>query len=228
MMVFLEGPPISKMRHRHRMAGKFVMTYDPQKVVVNSVKNLIRESVRQQAVNHDFPRTNPAHVQIEFFMPIPKHQTKLKENLFRWLPISTKKPDIDNLAKFYLDAANGVIWKDDCQIISLKIKKIYSDRPATIIKVDFEEMLTDENANEILEIVSPEEFSDICTILKEFQEYYADGDTFDRPIWATRAAALLSKLADKYSTHLAKIKKKQPGYWENSRKPPFGQGKIPC
>jgi Holliday junction resolvase RusA-like endonuclease len=37
-----------------------------------------------------------------------------------------KKPDIDNIAKTYLDAMNGVIFKDDTQVIDLHVKKLYS------------------------------------------------------------------------------------------------------
>jgi Holliday junction resolvase RusA-like endonuclease len=37
-----------------------------------------------------------------------------------------KKPDIDNIAKTYLDAMNGVIFVDDTQVIDLHVKKLYS------------------------------------------------------------------------------------------------------
>jgi Holliday junction resolvase RusA-like endonuclease len=37
-----------------------------------------------------------------------------------------KKPDIDNIAKTFLDGMNGVIFKDDTQVIDLHVKKVYS------------------------------------------------------------------------------------------------------
>lgn len=36
-----------------------------------------------------------------------------------------KKPDADNIAKIICDALNGIAYRDDTQIISLKVLKIY-------------------------------------------------------------------------------------------------------
>jgi Holliday junction resolvase RusA-like endonuclease len=40
----------------------------------------------------------------------------------------TKKPDLDNLAKI-MDALNGVVWRDDAQVVSLFIRKLYAATP---------------------------------------------------------------------------------------------------
>ena len=37
-----------------------------------------------------------------------------------------KKPDIDNVAKAFLDAMNGTVYLDDTQVVELNIKKVYS------------------------------------------------------------------------------------------------------
>ena len=49
----------------------------------------------------------------------------------------TKKPDVDNIVKTVTDALSGVIYKDDKQITSLVVGKIYSVRPgvALVIKM---------------------------------------------------------------------------------------------
>jgi Holliday junction resolvase RusA-like endonuclease len=36
-----------------------------------------------------------------------------------------KKPDIDNVAKCFLDAMNGIVYKDDSQVVSLHVTKEY-------------------------------------------------------------------------------------------------------
>jgi Holliday junction resolvase RusA-like endonuclease len=36
-----------------------------------------------------------------------------------------KKPDLDNVAKAYLDAMNGIVYKDDVQVVSLHVTKRY-------------------------------------------------------------------------------------------------------
>jgi Holliday junction resolvase RusA-like endonuclease len=40
----------------------------------------------------------------------------------------TKKPDADNLAKI-VDGLNGIVWRDDAQIVSLYVRKVYAETP---------------------------------------------------------------------------------------------------
>lgn len=40
----------------------------------------------------------------------------------------TKKPDLDNLVKI-VDALNGIVWKDDAQVVSIFARKLYADTP---------------------------------------------------------------------------------------------------
>jgi Holliday junction resolvase RusA-like endonuclease len=46
----------------------------------------------------------------------------------------TKRPDWENVAKM-LDAFNGVIWRDDAQVVSGLIEKYYGDRPRLRVEV---------------------------------------------------------------------------------------------
>lgn len=39
----------------------------------------------------------------------------------------TARPDIDNLVKAVTDALNGILWKDDSQIVSLSAEKRYGE-----------------------------------------------------------------------------------------------------
>ena len=39
----------------------------------------------------------------------------------------TSKPDADNYAKLVLDALNGVLWRDDSQVVRLFVEKAYCD-----------------------------------------------------------------------------------------------------
>ena len=42
------------------------------------------------------------------------------------LPIAhVTSPDIDNLVKFILDGMNGLIYKDDAQVVKLIVQKLY-------------------------------------------------------------------------------------------------------
>ena len=46
------------------------------------------------------------------------------------------KPDADNLAKFVLDALNGVYYKDDSQIYELIVRKQYGDLDSVYVQLD--------------------------------------------------------------------------------------------
>ena len=50
----------------------------------------------------------------------------------------TKKPDLDNIAKIVLDSLNGLAYKDDSQVVSLRIDKFYAEKP--LVKVELYEV----------------------------------------------------------------------------------------
>lgn len=47
----------------------------------------------------------------------------------------TSKPDIDNCLKLIADALNGIAWRDDSQIVGVRVRKIYADAARTIITI---------------------------------------------------------------------------------------------
>lgn len=69
----------------------------------------------------------PIHMDITFFMYTARPS---KKNLGTYHP---KRPDIDNLVKFVLDVANGILFKDDACVASLSAIKIYAEEPRTEI-----------------------------------------------------------------------------------------------
>lgn len=50
-------------------------------------------------------------------------------------PTNKKFGDCDNLAKGILDACNGVIWKDDSQIVDLHVAKLIADSEFITLEV---------------------------------------------------------------------------------------------
>jgi Holliday junction resolvase RusA-like endonuclease len=48
----------------------------------------------------------------------------------------TGKPDIDNLIKTIGDALNGIMWRDDSQIVMLQARKFYATEPFTVLTVE--------------------------------------------------------------------------------------------
>lgn len=49
--------------------------------------------------------------------------------------LPTKKPDLDNVAKIVCDALNGVAYKDDAQIVDLKVHKYFSETPEVVVVI---------------------------------------------------------------------------------------------
>ena len=71
--------------------------------------------------------TGPLHIDATFFMPIPlSSRNKNLSGTFHYF-----RPDIDNLEKFLLDVATGVLFHEDCLIASITCKKVYDEDPRT-------------------------------------------------------------------------------------------------
>lgn len=101
-------------------------------------KKAIQSAISEQViVNHREPTKNPVAVYITFFMPIPNSWSKRKKKLAPSVR-HTKKPDIDNMVKGLFDSLNGIIWKDDNQVVICQAEKVYHHSPG--IEFDVEEL----------------------------------------------------------------------------------------
>jgi Holliday junction resolvase RusA-like endonuclease len=130
LMFEIDGEP--KPKGRPRFSRKTGHTYTPDKTVM--YENWIRMCARQAMQGRE-PFAGALHVSLTFVMPIPKSYSKRDKAAIsegRLLP--AKKPDLDNLIKCF-DGANGVLWADDAQIVSMTAKKQYGDRPRTVVSI---------------------------------------------------------------------------------------------
>jgi len=71
-----------------------------------------------------------------FSLPIPKRLIKKKEPQPWRTSVPVTKPDVDNLYKSVADIMSGQIYRDDSQVVSVLIKKIYDERPYVSITVN--------------------------------------------------------------------------------------------
>jgi Holliday junction resolvase RusA-like endonuclease len=82
------------------------------------------------------PKIGPLDVSVFAIMPIPESWSKVKQaNALAGLISPTGKPDLDNICKLVLDAANGILWADDSQIVKLDLCKAYGGKPGYILSV---------------------------------------------------------------------------------------------
>ena len=125
--IILDGKPVAKSRPRFTKRG---FAYTPP-TTVEYEKALKAEA--ESEMNGRPPMECPVRVRLEYWFPIPKSYSKKKREELIGQP-HTKKPDLDNLVKT-LDALNGVVFKDDSQIVDIRAQKMYGEVPYTIIEV---------------------------------------------------------------------------------------------
>jgi Holliday junction resolvase RusA-like endonuclease len=120
----IDGDPVPKGRPKFTSIAGFMRTYTPKKTV--DYELTVRAAAKAAMGPTDLLET-PVGVYLYIRLPIPKsHSKKRKDACLSGQEKPIKKPDIDNLAKSILDGMNGVIWKDDSQIVSLHVTKVYA------------------------------------------------------------------------------------------------------
>lgn len=85
-----------------------------------NLESLVRSQYRAP------PLEGPLRLELRFYLPMPRKP--------KWV-YPAVRPDLDNYIKSVLDGANGVLWLDDAQIVSLMAKKLYGE-PHIELEVD--------------------------------------------------------------------------------------------
>ena len=122
------GIPVAQGRGRAVRIGPGVRVIDPEKS--RDWKRTVHFTVAQHTVHiaTQLPLQDALEVVLDFRMMRPKSLPKRVE-------YHTKRPDIDNCTKAILDALNGLLYRDDSQIVKLTATKRYADRPGVEIRV---------------------------------------------------------------------------------------------
>lgn len=126
--IIVPGAPVPKGRPRLSTIGGQARAFTPTKT--RRYEDLIRLEAGRVMEARD-QLQGPTRVEIRAFMQTPqaiaKHKTKslaAENGILR--PIT--RPDVDNFAKV-IDALNGIVWRDDSQVVELFVEKFYSVRP---------------------------------------------------------------------------------------------------
>jgi len=137
------GKPVAQPRMGERgglkttqYGGVYKEKYDPAAKKKESFR------VKCLEIRPDRPFDCPIKVVIDFYFSRPKdHYRSVKKRpvLKDDAPVHyavRKRNDIDNLAKFTLDALNGIFWLDDGIIVKGTFMKHYTEKlPYTEIKI---------------------------------------------------------------------------------------------
>lgn len=122
--IYLPGEPISQGRPRvFRKGGAF----DP----CFNAKLQNREYLKAK-----YPDVKPFYIPISvtfvFVYSFPASLSRKK----RVTHFKKTRPDLDNLDKYVMDMANGLLWEDDSLIVCKSSYKIYGESAATMIQID--------------------------------------------------------------------------------------------
>ena len=117
----INGSPIAATRARVTKRGAYL----PKKY--QQGKEAVVAIMRAQLITMNIkePYSGPVSVSLTFIHKRPQRFPKKHTGRI----LKTTRPDIDNLAKTYLDAATQAgIWNDDNQVVSLILTDMYCDK----------------------------------------------------------------------------------------------------
>lgn len=130
----MAGAPRGQGRPRATARGGFASVYKDPKSRVYEKSVAVVAKVAMGAAP---PFEGPLSVSLRFRMPIPKSETKrVKAAMVAGEIAPTTKPDISNLVKAIEDGMNGIVYRDDCQIVRNFNTKIYSATPGVDVRVE--------------------------------------------------------------------------------------------
>jgi len=222
MKIIIPGKPIAKQRHRYCKRGRFVTTYDPQDSCKQEVRRIITAQLSEQANSLDkytiielgkICSAKVFSVCFTFFLPINLSDSVSVKNRKLWgLIKASTKPDYDNLEKFYLDCANGVLWDDDASVIKASAVKLYSEEPRVEIVVSaVQDVRFNQKVEQAISVFSPSEFKGLQDHAKQIAQItQPDLETLNDTNleeWIISTAVLLSDFAMTYAPKLTKIAK---------------------
>jgi Holliday junction resolvase RusA-like endonuclease len=127
------GKPVGKGRPRIGRVGAHARMFTPEKTV--SYEGLVGWTAAQAMAGRSL-LLGPVGVAMHIGLDVPASWSKVKQAkaLIGQIHPATK-PDMDNVVKAIFDALNGVVWKDDVQVVSLSVGKQYAEAPGVFVEV---------------------------------------------------------------------------------------------
>lgn len=120
LLILIEYPPVAWARPGQGRFGR----YDTQRSLKDQLGSTIRWQLSRQST-----LTGKISLRAEFYMPEPKSLPVYKSGGYH-----TKKPDIDNLLKFYLDLCQECgCFENDSQVCDVSMQKVYGGKNPRVI-----------------------------------------------------------------------------------------------
>jgi len=127
------GQPVPKGRPKFARRGKGVVAYTPAKTA--AYESLVQHAAAA-AMGGRLPTARPVKLVVSLALQVPPSWSKKRQALaIAGVIRATKKPDADNVLKGLKDACNGIVWKDDAQVVSIELAKAYGEFPNAWVAV---------------------------------------------------------------------------------------------
>lgn len=134
ILFIVPGDPVPKGRPRFTRQGR---TYTPAKT--KSYEEQVATLARK-AMNGAEPLDTPVSVRVIALFAIPASYSKTRRQAcLDGTERHIKRPDLDNVVKAITDGMNGVVYKDDSQIVMLNASKAYGTD--SLVMVHIQEVL---------------------------------------------------------------------------------------
>jgi Holliday junction resolvase RusA-like endonuclease len=127
------GQPQGKGRPRIGKVGPHARMFTPVKTV--AYEGLVAHAA--QIARDGRPLLEgPVRVAMSIDCQVPASWSGKKQRIaLAGELVPTTKPDIDNVVKAIFDGLNGVVWKDDVQVVDLRVRKRYSAVPCVRVQI---------------------------------------------------------------------------------------------
>jgi Holliday junction resolvase RusA-like endonuclease len=130
---FVAGKPVPKARARVVRHNGITRSYTPEESL--NYELLVRYAAAQ-AVKMTPPHLGPMRLDMIICLPVPASWSqKKKDAAYLGKVLPTVKPDASNILKSVEDAMNNVVYKDDCQLCEISLRKVYSQHTGVRITV---------------------------------------------------------------------------------------------
>lgn len=133
LLVTIPGVLRGKQRPRASLRGKAVRIYTPDATV--NAEAWVRQCCIDQVGSPCLEGALSVKIGISVMIPASWSKKKSAAALSGEV-MATGKPDIDNCLKLVADALNGILWRDDAQIVELTVRKGYAVAPITVLTVE--------------------------------------------------------------------------------------------
>ena len=129
----IPGQPVAKGRPRFARRGARIMAYTDAKTA--TYENRVRAAAMNAMVGIE-PLQGPVALMLTLNLQIPASWSNKRRGMAAVGTIAaTKKPDADNILKGIKDGCNGIVWRDDAQVIHIVLHKKYSETPGAYVEV---------------------------------------------------------------------------------------------